>query len=272
MCPSSGWAEVVHPRFLDNLRYYTGTLLNPQQLHQHLLSRMDVPSQGVIHRACHLIRQCAHQLQHYDKPLIELLRHGGSPHDCVAISNDLLGACVDLEAGPLPAPQISMVNAVMAVSKTFFLQPEEEKKPFSRKSFANPNHGWVNAVMAVSKTFFLQPEEEKKPFSRKSFADNPNHGWVEMETERLNPARPGDLKEAFNKWPSGAVEGFQEIQTTFFRRCKELSLRVLRLMALSLGLDPQVFLGAHRFIGGTYTSRTVGASEHAFQAACYLFL
>ncbi|XP_056273636.1 uncharacterized protein si:dkey-10o6.2 isoform X2 [Pseudoliparis swirei] len=123
----------------------------------------------------------------------------------------------------------------------------------------------VNAVMAVSKTFFLQPEEEKKPFSRKSFADNPNHGWVQLELERLNPARPGDLKEAFNvslispdiEWPSGAVEGFQEIQTTFFRRCKELSLRVLRVMALSLGLDPQVFLSAHRFIGAEGNNSTL---------------
>ncbi|TNN25742.1 hypothetical protein EYF80_064126 [Liparis tanakae] len=38
---------------------------------------MDVPSQGVIHRACHLIGQCAHQLQHYDRHLFELLRHRG---------------------------------------------------------------------------------------------------------------------------------------------------------------------------------------------------
>jgi len=38
--------------------------------------QMDVPSQGVIHRACHLIWQCAHQLQHYDN-FFELLRHGG---------------------------------------------------------------------------------------------------------------------------------------------------------------------------------------------------
>ncbi|XP_056271682.1 uncharacterized protein LOC130194672 isoform X2 [Pseudoliparis swirei] len=123
----------------------------------------------------------------------------------------------------------------------------------------------VNAVMAVSKTFFLQPEEEKKPFSRKSFADNPNHGWVQLETERTNRACPADLKESFNvtlirpdiEWPSGAVEGFQEIQTTFFRRCKELSLRVLRVMALSLGLDPQVFLSAHRFIGAEGNNSTL---------------
>ncbi|TNN48522.1 hypothetical protein EYF80_041266 [Liparis tanakae] len=39
-------------------------------------SLMDVPSQGVIHRACHLMGQYAHQLQHYDKHLIALPRHG----------------------------------------------------------------------------------------------------------------------------------------------------------------------------------------------------
>ncbi|XP_044048594.1 UPF0676 protein C1494.01 [Siniperca chuatsi] len=115
----------------------------------------------------------------------------------------------------------------------------------------------VDRVMDMSKKFFLQPDELKQPFSRKSFANNPNHGWVSLETERLNPSQPGDLKEAFNtaslhpdmKWPSGAVTGFQEIQTHFFHRCKELSLRVLRVMAHSLGLDPEVFLSAHRFIG-----------------------
>ncbi|XP_044213149.1 UPF0676 protein C1494.01 isoform X3 [Thunnus albacares] len=112
----------------------------------------------------------------------------------------------------------------------------------------------VGRVMDISKRFFLQPDEQKQPFSRKSFANNPNHGWVSLETERLNPRRPGDLKEAFNtaslrpdiKWPSAE---FQEIQRSFFMRCKDLSLRVLRVMAHSLGLDPEVFLGAHRLIG-----------------------
>ncbi|XP_071347913.1 uncharacterized protein [Trachinotus anak] len=116
----------------------------------------------------------------------------------------------------------------------------------------------VDRVMEVSKKFFLQPDELKQPFSRKSFANNPNHGWVSLETERLNPRRPGDLKEAFNaaslhpdiKWPSSdAVPGFQEIQTSFFQRCKELSLRVLKVMAHCLDLDPEVFLSAHQLIG-----------------------
>ncbi|XP_054476236.1 uncharacterized protein si:dkey-10o6.2 [Anoplopoma fimbria] len=115
----------------------------------------------------------------------------------------------------------------------------------------------VDRVMAISKTFLLQPDEEKQPFSRKSIANNPNHGWVRLEIERLNPNRPEDLKESFNvtslnpdiKWPSGAAKGFREIQTSFFRRCTELGLRVLRVMALSLGLDPEVFLSAHTLIG-----------------------
>ncbi|PWA24496.1 hypothetical protein CCH79_00011796 [Gambusia affinis] len=116
----------------------------------------------------------------------------------------------------------------------------------------------VERVMESSKRFFLQPEELKKRFSRKSFPNNPNHGWVSMEAERLNPSQPGDLKEAFNvasfhpdiKWPlSDAVRDFREIHTAFFQRCKELSLRVLRVMAQSLSLDPDVFLNAHQFIG-----------------------
>ncbi|AWP07819.1 putative UPF0676 protein C1494.01-like isoform 2 [Scophthalmus maximus] len=112
----------------------------------------------------------------------------------------------------------------------------------------------VDRVMDVSENFFMQPDDAKRPFSRGSFAGSANHGWVSLETERLNPRRPGDLKEAFNavslrpdiKWPSS---DFQEIQTSFFLRCKELSLRVLRVMAHSLGLDPGVFLSAHREIG-----------------------
>lgn len=42
----------------------------------------------------------------------------------------------------------------------------------------------VDRVMDASKKFFLQPDELKQPFSRKSFANNANHGWVSLETER----------------------------------------------------------------------------------------
>ncbi|XP_028306271.1 2-oxoglutarate-dependent dioxygenase htyE [Gouania willdenowi] len=139
---------------------------------------------------------------------------------------------------------------------------KELKKAFSEVGFVFlKNTGIteeeVEQVMTISKTFFLQPDEVKHPFSR-SISPAFNHGWVPLELESLNPKRPGDLKEAFNvasvhpdiKWPSsGDLKAFQEIQTSFFLRCKDLSLRVLRVMAISLGLDPEVFLSAHRFIG-----------------------
>ncbi|XP_077424193.1 uncharacterized protein LOC144053531 [Vanacampus margaritifer] len=116
----------------------------------------------------------------------------------------------------------------------------------------------VDRVMEASRRFFLQPDHLKQPFSRKTFPSNSNHGWVALETEKLNPQKPGDLKEAFNvasllpdiKWPTSEVApGFRETQTAYFHRCKELSLRVLRVMAHSLDVDPDIFLNAHRLIG-----------------------
>ncbi|XP_075996878.1 uncharacterized protein LOC142990864 [Genypterus blacodes] len=118
----------------------------------------------------------------------------------------------------------------------------------------------VDRVLDISKKFFLQPDELKKPFATGHCASVPYYGWRCLENEKLNPRRPGDLKETFDvpslhpdlKWPSsGDLTAFKEIQTSFFLRCKELSLRVLRVMALSLGLDPDVFLSAHRFVGGS---------------------
>ncbi|XP_068169911.1 uncharacterized protein [Antennarius striatus] len=115
-------------------------------------------------------------------------------------------------------------------------------------------HEEVERVLDASKKFFLQPDEKKQPFSRRSFSIHENHGWVSCEKERLNPNRPGDLKEAYNicsvlpdiKWPSAE---FQELHASFFLRCQELSLRVLTVMAHSLDLDPDVFLSAHHFLG-----------------------
>ncbi|KAG1944689.1 2-oxoglutarate (2OG) and Fe(II)-dependent oxygenase superfamily protein [Pimephales promelas] len=83
--------------------------------------------------------------------------------------------------------------------------------------------------------------------------------------ENLNPRRAGDLKEAYNiatlspdnKWPSEGVDDFRDVQVSFFLRCKDLSLRVLRLMALGLDLEPQVFLNAHKHIGSNVNATTL---------------
>ncbi|KAL6466224.1 hypothetical protein MHYP_G00263570 [Metynnis hypsauchen] len=52
--------------------------------------------------------------------------------------------------------------------------------------------------------------------------------------------------EQDEKWPS---EEFCSTHLGFHRRCVALSLRVLRVMALSLGINPDVFLKAHSLIG-----------------------
>uniref|UniRef100_A0A8C6TUM9 Si:dkey-10o6.2 n=1 Tax=Neogobius melanostomus TaxID=47308 RepID=A0A8C6TUM9_9GOBI len=76
---------------------------------------------------------------------------------------------------------------------------------------------------------------------------------------RLNPSRPGDLKESFNTtllspsvlWPTGgALSDFQQLKSSFFRRCSALGLQVLRLMPLSLGLEEETFVREHQRIGG----------------------
>ncbi|XP_061896647.1 uncharacterized protein LOC133645788 [Entelurus aequoreus] len=125
----------------------------------------------------------------------------------------------------------------------------------------------VDGVMEASRRFFLQSDRFKKTFSRKSFPNCPLHGWNPMETERVDPGTPAaDLKESFNmtslhpdiKWPSPeVVAGFQETMAAFYQRCKELSLRILKVLAHSLALDPDVFLSAHRLVGTDENTTTL---------------
>lgn len=60
-------------------------------------------------------------------------------------------------------------------------------------------------------------------------------------------------------WPSEGVDDFRDVQVSFFLRCKELSLRVLRLMALGLGLESEAFLSAHKHIGSDVNGTTLRA-------------
>ncbi|XP_048827985.1 uncharacterized protein LOC125705782 isoform X24 [Brienomyrus brachyistius] len=122
----------------------------------------------------------------------------------------------------------------------------------------------VDAVMEISKKFFVLPEEVKIPLSRTS--NTSNNGWIASETEKLNPSRPGDLKEAFNitclhpdaGWSAEeVVPGFRQTIESFFMRCKDLSLRVLRVMALSLDIDVDIFVNSHKSIGSNLNKSTL---------------
>ncbi|XP_061780348.1 uncharacterized protein [Nerophis lumbriciformis] len=103
----------------------------------------------------------------------------------------------------------------------------------------------VDGVMEASRRFFLQPDHFKKTFGRKSFPNCPLHGWIPMETERVDPGTPADLKESFNMT---SLHPDIETMAAFYHRCKELSLRILKVLAHSLALDPDVFLSAHRLV------------------------
>ncbi|XP_060561900.1 uncharacterized protein LOC132721597 [Ruditapes philippinarum] len=117
------------------------------------------------------------------------------------------------------------------------------------------NHGieqdMVDIYMDISREFFEQPEEEKIKHVREK---DQNYGWVGVETEKLNPARPGDWKEAFNfhpafdpnDWPSVT---FQQASRDMFLKCTELSYRVLDVLSVGLGLGDDFMRNAHKDIG-----------------------
>lgn len=64
----------------------------------------------------------------------------------------------------------------------------------------------------------------------------------------LNPERPGDLKECYNvngfglcsneaKWPNDLVPEFEDIMNKFVGKCKTLSHRILKCIAVGLHLE-----------------------------------
>ncbi|XP_078405418.1 uncharacterized protein LOC144684893 isoform X2 [Cetorhinus maximus] len=107
-------------------------------------------------------------------------------------------------------------------------------------------------VMDICKKFFILPSDIKHRYARSVDSEILNHGWVAAEMESLNPTRPGDLKEAFNvstlsslaKWPS--INEFKECIESFFKACEQLSFRILKVIALGLGLETDFFINKHK--------------------------
>ena len=136
---------------------------------------------------------------------------------------------------------------------------DQLKKAFKASGFCYiKNHGidieLINKYFSISRNFFDQPVAEKKPFARLE-ADR-NFGWVAVERERINPERPGDLKEAFNFyppddphiWPS-KIEDFQQTSKLMFQKCTELGHRICRVLSIGLGLEENFLKDTHRLIG-----------------------
>ena len=117
----------------------------------------------------------------------------------------------------------------------------------------------IERVFEESRHFFDLPLEIKNqvawsdPYS--------NCGYVGLERERLDDAKPGDLKEAFNvgkinnecdpeptaivnKWPPGET-AFRATILEFYQACVEAAERICQAFAIALGLPESFFVDRH---------------------------
>ncbi|GBF96785.1 adenine guanine permease [Raphidocelis subcapitata] len=118
----------------------------------------------------------------------------------------------------------------------------------------------VDAMFDQMRRLFALPLEDKM----KMLQDENNRGYTPMAEETLDPERQtrGDTKEGFyfgrevpagspeadlplhgpNVWPPPALlPGFRPAAEAYFREASTLGHRLLRLLALSLGLEPAHF-------------------------------
>ena len=113
----------------------------------------------------------------------------------------------------------------------------------------------LEAAFSGAKAFFDLPLEEKQGVAW--FSPESNRGYVGIKREKLDPARPGDLKEAFNLaperpgldshknlWPKGHPL-FKSVMTRFLGECIHTADRVLEAFALALDQPEDFFKDAH---------------------------
>jgi isopenicillin N synthase-like dioxygenase len=102
--------------------------------------------------------------------------------------------------------------------------------------------GLRKQVFSYSKSFFNLPLEVKQ---KQAWSDELNNtGYVGLERERLNPNKPGDLKEAFNVNKQAAIKIDASI-LAFYDSCTELANSVLQAYALALELPEDFFITRH---------------------------
>ncbi len=120
--------------------------------------------------------------------------------------------------------------------------------------------GLIDAAFAEAKAFFERPIEEKLAVDKaRSFC---NRGYEHMRGQTLEAGAPADLKEGFyigpdlpmddprvvakrfnrgpNQWPADQP-GFRPVMMAYFAAMTDLGERLMRGMALSLGLPENHF-------------------------------
>ena len=127
------------------------------------------------------------------------------------------------------------------------------------------NHGvgdvLLDRVRAAAGDFFDRPEAEKRAVSIEN--SRHNRGYVPFESEKLDPARKGDLKEGFNvgrelaaddpdlvagkafcgpnQWPGDPSGAFKPALLAYFDAMLALCQDLHRAFALDLGMPERFF-------------------------------
>lgn len=121
----------------------------------------------------------------------------------------------------------------------------------------------IEQVFTQSQQFFALPAAVKNQVAWSSNLSN--RGYVGVERERLDPSKPGDLKEAFNVGNEGSPgngdqdkvssavlnqwlpeqQEFRSIVLAFYSACVESANHILCAFAISLGLPESFFTDRH---------------------------
>jgi len=140
------------------------------------------------------------------------------------------------------------------------------KASADRGFFYLANHGLPAELLErsfqASRDFFALPAEEKAEVAWQNASSN--RGYVAVRRERLDPTKPGDLKEAFNagpeltdatltaaerpyrenRWPAARPQ-FRAAVLELLQGCVTTSNRVLEAFALALDLPETFFVDSH---------------------------
>ena len=113
--------------------------------------------------------------------------------------------------------------------------------------------GNLREAFAASQALFALSDDAKQAVAWQSAESN--RGYVGVRRERLDPSKPGDLKEAFNlapEQPGGApnlwpaeLPAFRPQMEDFLQQCVATADGVLQAFALALQQPEDFFVSAH---------------------------
>ncbi|XP_057302036.1 uncharacterized protein LOC130636361 isoform X2 [Hydractinia symbiolongicarpus] len=112
----------------------------------------------------------------------------------------------------------------------------------------------IDGTFKMSEKFFRMEKETKMSYKR---GPGISEGYVPIKGEVFDEMKPEDIKEAFDFLPNSDVskklsQEMPEVVTELselFEHCSTLLYKLLRLLAVALGIDTETFVNLHTNIG-----------------------